>query len=208
MSGDLTTLDDVKAWLQLGQGAFPATDDALLARLISAASRFIENWLGRPVALADYAETRDGTGGRRLQFGVCPVTAVLSLAIDGIAIPPASGPTAWGYLFSPTQLAVQGYFLRRGAQNVALSYTAGFAAVPQDLAQACIDLVALRYRERTRLGEVSKHIGSDTVTFAQSDMSRATQSVLRQYRVVSPVVGAMPVLAPTASDPAWLIGAL
>src|ERR1700720_4442578 len=35
--GDLTTLADVKAWLQTGQAAFPATDDALLTRLVTAA---------------------------------------------------------------------------------------------------------------------------------------------------------------------------
>ena len=46
-AGDLTTLSDVKAWLQTGQNPFPATDDALLMRLITAASRFTENWLGR-----------------------------------------------------------------------------------------------------------------------------------------------------------------
>jgi Phage gp6-like head-tail connector protein len=208
MYGELTTLAEVKAWLQLGQGAFPSADDALLTRLIGAASQFVQNWLGRPVGLADYAETRDGSGGRRLQFGVFPVTAVLSLTIDGIAVPPASTSAGRGYVFSPTQLAVQGYFFRAGAQNVAFAYTAGYAAVPVDLAQACIDLVALRYRERARLGEVSKHIGIETVTFAQTDMSAATQSMLQQYRAVSPIAGTAPALAPTATDPATMAGAL
>jgi hypothetical protein len=45
--GDLTTLADVKAWLQTGQNPFPATDDALLTRLITAASQFVQSWLGR-----------------------------------------------------------------------------------------------------------------------------------------------------------------
>src|SRR6476660_7037930 len=40
--GDLTTLGDVKAWLQNGPTPFPATDDALLSRLVTAASRYIE----------------------------------------------------------------------------------------------------------------------------------------------------------------------
>ena len=42
---DLTTLADVKAWLQTGQSSFPATDDAMLTRLITAASRYIQTWL-------------------------------------------------------------------------------------------------------------------------------------------------------------------
>src|SRR5712675_2084287 len=87
--GDLTTLADVKAWLQTGQNPFPATDDALLTRLISAASEFIQNWLGRQIAAADWLEIRDGTGGQLLAFANIPVTAILSLSIDGLAIPPA-----------------------------------------------------------------------------------------------------------------------
>lgn len=51
--GDLTTLGAVKAWLQTGQTAFPDTDDALLTRLINAASQFIQRWLNRDIAAAD-----------------------------------------------------------------------------------------------------------------------------------------------------------
>src|SRR5215469_8806175 len=66
-TGDLTTLADVKAWLQTGQSAFPPTDDGLLARLITAASQYIQTWLNRQIAATDYLELRDGTGGQRLQ---------------------------------------------------------------------------------------------------------------------------------------------
>ena len=57
--GDLTTLADVKAWLQTGQAAFPATDDALLTRLVTAASQYIQTWLNREIASADFLEVRD-----------------------------------------------------------------------------------------------------------------------------------------------------
>ena len=63
---DLTTLADVKAWLQTGQSSFPATDDALLTNLVTAASHYIQTWLNRQIAPADYLEVRDGTGGRRM----------------------------------------------------------------------------------------------------------------------------------------------
>src|SRR5581483_411858 len=97
--GDLTTLGEVKGWLQTGQTAFPDTDDALLARLITAASQFIQRWLGRNITLADWYELRDGTGGQRLTFGNFPVCAVQSLSIDGFRIPPApaDGGFAAGY---------------------------------------------------------------------------------------------------------------
>ena len=74
---DLTTLAEVKAWLQTGQSNFPATDDALLTNLVTAASHYIQTWLNRQIASQDWIEIRD-TGGLRMQFAAfslgCPVS--------------------------------------------------------------------------------------------------------------------------------------
>jgi hypothetical protein len=194
--GDLTTLTDVKAWLQTGQASFPSTDDALLTRLITAASQYIQTWLNRQIASAGYLETRDGTGGCRLQFACYPVTAVMSLTIDGEVIPAAGSATAAGYSFSPTQLSLRGYRFNRGAQNVVIAYTAGYSTIPPDIAQACIELVALRYRERTRIGELSRSLGgAETVAYSQKDMSDATNTLLQQYRLVAPTPAIQPMPA-------------
>ncbi len=209
--GDLTTLADVTAWLQTGQNPFPSVDDALLTRLITAASQFIQTWLQRQIAVSDWIEIRDGNGGQRLAFANFPVRAVISLSIDGLAIPsaPASGGFGGGYVFSPTELALRGYVFSRRAQNVVVTYTAGYASVPPDIAQACIELVCQRYRERTRIGEVSKALMSgETVTFSQKDMSDDVKTLLAQYRAVAPVSGFARMLAPTATDPATVAAAL
>jgi hypothetical protein len=208
--GDLTTLGEVKAWLQTGQAAFPDTDDALLARLIAASSQFIRRWLSRNIALTDWYEVRDGTGGQRLTFGNFPVTAVWSLSVDGQGIPPApsGGGFGAGYVFSPTELALRGYVFTARSQNVVITYTAGYAVIPLDITQACIDLVCLRYRERTRIGEVSRATGgSETVTYSQRDMSDHVKLLLSQYRLVTPV-SPFHHVAPTATDSALLAAAL
>jgi hypothetical protein len=209
--GDLTTLADVKTWLQTGQTAFPDTDDALLTRLITAASRFVQSWLNRQIAPGDWQEVRDGTGGQRLAFSNLPVSAVLSLSIDGLEIPPApsDGSYGAGYVFSPTELALRCYCFTRRAQNVIVTYTAGYAATPPDIAQACIELVCQRYRERSRIGEVSRALGgSETVTFSQQDMSDDVKLLLSQYRAVAPVSGFARQLAGTAADPALVAAVL
>lgn len=207
--GDLTTLADVKAWLQTGQTAFPATDDALLTRLITAASQYIQTWLNRQIALTDYLETRDGTGGHRLQFACFPVSAVLSLTIDGQAVPFAPSITAAGFSFSPTQLSVRGYRFNRGAQNVVVAYTSGYSITPPEVAQACIEIVALRYRERTRIGELSRSLGgAETVAYSQKDMSDAIKTLLQQYRLVAPIVAIHPIPAVTGADAATVSGVL
>jgi hypothetical protein len=209
--GDLATLADVKSWLHTGQSAFPSTDDGLLTRLITAASRFIQSWLNRQLASGDWQEVRDGTGGQRLAFANFPVSAVLALSIDGLEIPPASSDGGYGagFVFTPTELALRGYVFTRRAQNVIVTYTAGFTTIPPDIAQACIELVCLRYRERTRIGEVSRSLsGSETVTFSQQDMSDDVKLLLLQYRAVAPVSGFARRMAGTAADPALVVAAL
>lgn len=209
--GDLCALADVTAWLQTGQNPFPSVDDALLARLITAASQFVQTWLQRRIAVSDWIEVRDGNGGKRLSFANFPVSAVLSLSIDGLAIPPApaGGGFGAGYVFSPTELALRGYVFSRRAQNVVVTYTAGYTEVPPDIAQACIELVGQRYRERVRIGEVSKALMSgETVAFSQKDMSDDVKTLLAQYRAVAPVSGFARMLAPTATDTATMAAAL
>jgi len=208
--GDLTTLADVKAWLQTGQNPFPATDDVLIQRLITAASQFIQSWLNRQIAVADWLEVRDGTGGQLMVLANSPVTAVLSLTIDGLAIPPAptEGGFDAGYSFTPTELALRGYVFTRRPQNVIVTYTAGYAAAPPDIAQAATELACQRYRERSRIGEVSKALGGgETVSFSQKDMSEDVKTALLQYRVAAPA-GFARRLAPTMTDTALLTAAL
>jgi hypothetical protein len=201
----------------------------LLARLITATSRAITRWLGRPILAADWSETRDGLGGlygpceSRFPFAVTPCTAVLLVVVDGVTIPPVPTPpvappgqslvsfytTRAGYTFTPTQLAISGYYVPRKAQCVLMQYTAGYASVPADVAQACIELVALRYRERTRIGEISKHLGDGaTVTYERSDIPAKIKTMLQPYRLITPITGAAPQLAPTATDPAMLAAAI
>jgi gp6-like head-tail connector protein len=68
-ASDLTTLADVKAWLNT-TGTFGTTDDALLTRLITAASQFLKNWLSRDIVLTNYTELRDGVGSQSFSFAI------------------------------------------------------------------------------------------------------------------------------------------
>lgn len=178
-AGDLTTLANVKSWFSPPLTA--TTDDALLTRLITAASQFIQTWLGQQLAVQTYTETRDGKGGQKLALTNIPVTALSSLTIDGLAIPPAPDALSPGYAFSPTMLYLRGYTFTPGFQNVSVTYTAGYAVTPPEIEQACIELVALRYKERDRIGHVSKGVAGETVTFTQKDMPPDVQSILNQY---------------------------
>jgi hypothetical protein len=181
-AGDLTTLANAKQWLNLTT----SNDDALLSRLVTAASQFIQTWLCRQIAQSTYAETRNGDGGTRLAFANMPTTAVQAVTVDGTAILPAVSPLAAGYLFDARCLYLNGYAFNRGYQNVTLVYTAGYAATPPEVEQACIELVALRYREREHIGQASKGLAGESVSFAQKDMSDDIRTALMLYRKVIP----------------------
>ena len=150
--GDLTTLGDVKSWLQTGQNVFPTTDDALLTRLITAASQYIQTWLNRQIASQDWIETRDGLGDAlgsseaRYQFAAFPVTAVSSVVVDGVVIPAIPTPVQPGSVvgtfaatvsLAPTQLVIRDAVPRGSVRNPAIYR--GLCEAARRPGQACID---------------------------------------------------------------------
>jgi len=211
---DLTTLGDVKAWLSTGERTLGPRDDAMLARLVTDCSSFIESWLARPLGLGHYREVRDGPGGDRgyrMQLAVSPVVDVLSLNICGTSIPTtplagvqASAPGGAGLFFDTTSIILRGYRFQRGIGNVIIDYVAGYDPIPGDIQQACIEMVVRKYRERTRIAENSKSIGGaetvsySTVMFTRRDIGTDIEALLWQYRQAFPVVKPMLIAPPPA----------
>lgn len=64
--------------------------------------------------------------------------------------------------------------------------TIAYSYLPGDIEQACIELVALRYKERDRIGQISKSLSGETVSFAQKDMSDDIKTALQPYRRIAP----------------------
>jgi len=170
---DLTTLTNVEAWLGLPPGN---ADEALLQRLVTSASGFVESWCGRQFAQAAYTETRHGTGGWRMPFANPPVTAVTGVTIDGQAVT--------GFSFTPTILALDDC---RFTGKVVLSYVAGYATIPAELEQAVIELAAMAYREKDRTGLSSHNVAGETTAFIIKDMPPRVATVLTLYRKVVPL---------------------
>lgn len=180
---NLTTLAKVKEWMGIKGDA----DDALLARLITAASAYIETWTNRTFASQAYSELRDGTGGQKMMFAETPVSAVSSVVVNGLPIPPYAGGTGAGYKFDASRVVLFGYTFGRGHNNVELNYTAGYSATPPEIEQACIELVSLRYKERDRIGHQSKSLVGETVTFMIRDFPDSVRTILNNYRKVIPL---------------------
>ncbi len=177
--GDLISLADVKAYLG---GDLQSNDDAVLARLISAASAFFVTACGRPILEQGHSELYDGKGNGRLYLRQTPVTGVTSLSIDGATVPQATVPGEPGWRLNGNIVLLFGHWFNRGLVNVSVSYTAGYVTPPADVAEAVMELVGLRYRGRDRLGKVTESIGGmATTSYTQRDVSPFVASVIARY---------------------------
>jgi len=179
---DLTTVAKLVEYLGL-----TIVPPSVFPRLVSAASAFIESNLNRIFEITDYVETRSGRDEKFITFSDYPVSSVSSVSIDGQAIPAAASITGAGYRFDDTRLVLNGYRFNRGLLNVQIAYSAGYATVPYEVEQACLDVAARKYKERDRVGVNSKIINGETVVFSKTDMTDELKSILRAYQKVVPV---------------------
>ncbi|RBB38905.1 hypothetical protein DPV79_16125 [Burkholderia reimsis] len=186
---DLTTLAAVKAWCKVAT----SNDDALLSSLITSASQYIETYCDREFVSQSFTEVRNGKGTRAMSVAHYPITAVESVMIGSLIIPPAPvvGSPNWpgaGYVFNDTSIKLHGYMFWAGIANVQLEYTAGYTTIPADLAQCCNELVGLRYRQRDHIG-LSGAVGVDGqhIVYDDAALSPAQAVLLAQYKKQVPV---------------------
>ncbi|KVG33865.1 phage head-tail connector protein [Burkholderia diffusa] len=198
-TGDLTTLANAKAWLNVPSNV--TGDDAMLGRLITAASQFVQTYLNRTIASTTYSEKHTGSGSNTLALPNYPITAVSSVAIRGVPIAASPDGVQVGYTFDERFLylignvgfssfpnGADGQFPKWPPLGVQVSYTAGFTSTPPDVEQAVIELIGLKYAgDRTHFGQVSKSINGEVVSFSVADMPASVRTLLNNYRKVVPV---------------------
>ena len=184
-AGDLTTLAAVETYLGLPSGN---SDEARLSALITACSTAFASYCGRQFASAAFTEMRNGGGGTSLWLRQSPIAAVASVVVDGQAIPAGGG---WvngvrqpGFSFDDNAVYLFGYRFCKGQQNVQIAYTAGYAAIPADLAQACVEQVSFRYKEIKDLGKrsITGPAQGQSTNFVIADFLPNTRRVLDFYR--------------------------
>jgi uncharacterized phiE125 gp8 family phage protein len=181
---DLTTVANLQAWLRLTN---VSTDTAAeLQRLVTAVSRWIQSKISRTIPSQAYTDTLDGQGGTRMILGNYPVAAVASVTIDGNLIPQSTGPAIPGWVLANDGVSLRGYVFTRDLANVVISYTAGYASVPDDLEQACLELASMRWKERDRIGHSSVNMAGQQTNFIVKDMPDSVRTILQQWNKVVP----------------------
>lgn len=173
------TVDQVKEYLNLKVN----DDDALLQRLLDAASGWMRSYLNRDLNLMDYSQRFNGTGTRSMLLPDYPVVAVTSLTVDSVTLSQGAY-----YVDGAVVTRTDGGTFPRGYGNVAVAWSAGYATVPAEVAQACIEVVAWRYKERDRVGQsqVATPMGQN-ISFQTSAVPSNVKALLDNWRKVVPV---------------------
>lgn len=186
MTTQLCQLSDVQTYLRITN----TNSDTLLAALITNASAIIESFCCRVFGVNAYTETYNGNGQRKLYLANAPIQTVTSLTVDGLAVAAAADAISAGFVFDsdiiylrPGTVSGYGTAFNRGVQNVSVAYTAGFPAVPSDVAQACIELVASKYKASDRVDVKSQGLGpNQSTTYSIADMPASVKSAIRRYQ--------------------------
>jgi hypothetical protein len=91
------------------------------------------------------------------------------------------------YVFTRFGIQSLGRAFPRGVANIAIVYTAGYVAAPPISKASTAKLAALRYKEAERIGQVTKSLAGQTISFDTSDIPKDVRLVLDQYKRVSQV---------------------
>lgn len=175
----LLTPTDIRLYLTLNAGQ----DEELLLALCAAAEAFVLAQISmKTFDVTSVAETYNGNGASIMILDRRPIVDITEVMIDGKVIPAAASWNSNGWLTDLKALYLRGWRFTPSVQNVRVTYTAGYAVVPEDLKRAAIDIVAEKYARRTRQGVTSKSIGSESITYGQNDVTPYARQVFGQYK--------------------------
>lgn len=148
------SIDDINTFL--GTTILPNDAQATLA--IAEATAVIQNYCNQKIEQTQSDTTLlDGTGSTKLFLPELPVNSIASVKVDGV-------------LLDPTQyaLAENGVLWRKygswtvGARNIEITYSHGYANIPEDIKGVC-------YRSASRLYQAQlKALRQDFVSGLQS----------------------------------------
>ncbi len=166
-------------------------DDALetlFTPLIASASAAIRGYCRQNFEAVEGVELYDGDGTPTLFVRRRPVVAVAVVAIAGETLP--AGAYVWNARgrislvneVDNIRMLWSGVF-PRGVANVSVTYTAGYAAVPDDIREACASLITFWYNKLRNLGIESKSVGKGTTVYSADDIPSPIRAILNRYYV-------------------------
>lgn len=177
---DFTSLEKAKEYLRIKGNS----DDVLISRLISAASKLMKTYMNRDIEAKDYTEIFDGKGNGFHVFGNYPVNSVSFVYAGSLSVMPAIEFNSAGYVYDDEKVVLNGNVFPRGMLNCKVVYNAGFTTIPDDLEQACCELVSIKYKQIEHIDQQSKVVAGENVSFIVKDIPSFIKIVLNNYKKV------------------------
>ena len=149
----LTTVADVKE--SMGIPSSDGTKDNLIIRKINQATLMIERYTGRKFKAADYTEYYDGGEKGELTLRNYPVNSIASFSDRNVTDNEDSFSSydTRDYFIDSTAGILQGIGSWWGGYDSwKIVYNAGYATIPDDLAEACASLAAYLSNSNTSSG--------------------------------------------------------
>lgn len=106
----------------------------------------------------------------------------VGVTLNGVAMTPVTGTPTTGQYKLGTNAGDYVFAAADTGKTVIITYS----FIPADIEQACIEIVAERYRYKNRIGEISKSLGGqETISFSTRDMTDYVKMLLQGYRMVA-----------------------
>jgi hypothetical protein len=176
-----TTLERVK--IELGLDLAASTDDVWINYSIQSASKLIETLTGRVFGIRTWSiKVEQPFGFRRLQLPHTPINSITSISYKGSALSSSEylieDPEAGfvirtdGISWLPTSAASDTTSLRPSQQPIGqydVVFSAGYATVPEDIADAVTQQVVQNYYKKGRDPSVkSVSVLGDSISYASN----------------------------------------
>ena len=194
--GAFCTATQVKAYLHISGG----DDDTLFAALADHATAAVKNYCNRDFSGTTYTEYHDGGGFGKLVLDHRPIISVTSVYDDLDREWPESSLVASSdyvtrdkegiveWLHSASMFPSASACFADGQLNVKITYTAGYASIPDPAVQATIMLAAVLYHRGKQGAEgiaEEDEAGKYSVTYTIGLITPEIAALLDPYREVA-----------------------
>jgi hypothetical protein len=195
----LVTLVKYKSYL----GITDSTKDTDLTDLQSAVEKRVKEYLHRDIESTNYAEIYDGSGDNYMVLFQQPVTAVTKIEVyEGLD---STNTEVWTTLALGTDyqrkiipveanaVILDGYTFNEDLRNYRITYTAGYATIPEDIQLACKELLKICYANSPMSGEnrlgflsISENAGGGSQSLSvDPDIETKILEKISRYKVLN-----------------------
>lgn len=187
---ELTTTADIKTMLGITAGT---GSDAMIALIKAQVEAWVKTYCGRDFLAADYVEYYDGDGGAHLRVNQRPIISVSSIYTDpsrvfaAASLIPATDIIGDSESYRLGYIQLLTYTFIQGVKSSKVSYRAGYATIPADLAGAVRTIICKVFKIASKqlYAEVSHQVGDMNISISPDTFPKDAMIVINGYRRMS-----------------------